>query len=236
MRSRLPWMLMLLAGCVSTPQLAQIDSNTTQQVGSTPFHEPSGPRPTRVNYAPASREVEYRVLQMKDKLLNDNLRVTIKPVVVAISSTDPEVFHVGAGTVYVTDALVKQCSDAQLAAVLANEMGKMISEREQMIADQIRAPEPLTPINLPIGGPSSMTDINPLGNVELGRYEQRYPKTVKKLPAPNPQQVARSILEGAGFRSTDLDAAQPILQVADRNGRYGNQFSSPAKQSDWKMP
>src|SRR5215475_8281952 len=146
MRNRLPWMLIVLAGCVS-PQVAQND-DATLQVGSTPFHEPGKMAAMRAQYTPGSYESEFRVLQLKDKLLNDNPTVTLRIYTKVIGAADPEVFHVGMTQVYVTEGLVKQCNDAQLAAVLANEMGKMISERERSIADSIRAPDPLPPIQV----------------------------------------------------------------------------------------
>jgi hypothetical protein len=225
----------LLAGCVSNPTLP--DENATSQVGLTPFREPGKPANIKASYSPAAPEIGFRVNQVKDKLAGDNLRFGLKPFTVAISSSEPEIFHKGLNYIYITDALVKQCeTDAILAAVLANEMGKMISEREKGIADQIRAPEPMLPPSVPIGGLGNSREADPTRYVEMAFFEKEHPKTPARLPPPNPQVVARSILEKAGFQSTDLDAAWPILQNAQRNSVHADQFNGPAKTSDWKAP
>jgi hypothetical protein len=235
MRYRYCLGLLLLAGCVSTPTVP--DENATAQVGSTPFHEPGKLAPTKVNYAPAAPDIGFRVVQVNGKLIGDNPQIGLKPFAIAIGSTDPEIFHVGLNYIYITEGLVRQCqSDAVLAAVLANEMGRMIAEREKSVADQIRAPEPMPPPSLPIGGIGNSREADPTRYVEMAFFEKQHPKTPPKLTPVNPQVVARSILEKAGFQRTDLDAALPILQNADRNSVLTNQFKGPAKQSDWKAP
>ena len=232
---RYPWYvgLLILAGCVS----ALPDEPTTQQVSATTFAEPRKPLPTRVQYAPASQEASFRVVQVRDKLIGDNPQIGLKPFVIAIGSADPEVFHVGLNYIYITEGLIRQCNtDGQLAGVLANELGRMVSEREATVAAEVRQPDRPLPIRLPIGGAGSSRDTNPLGDVELAKYEKAYPKHAPKLTPPNPQHVARSILEKAGFQRTELDAAQPILQNAERYRVMENQFKGTTKQGDWKAP
>jgi hypothetical protein len=227
--------LLLLAGCVPTQLVPE--EPPTQQVSSTPFAEARRPMPTKVSYAPAAQEVSFRVLLMKDKLVGDNPQVGIKPHVIAIGSADPEIFHVGMNYVYITEGMVRQCAtEGQLAAVLANELGRMISEREAAVADEIRQPERLLPIQLPIGGSGSSRDRDPTYYNELAQHEKLYPKHPHKLPRPNPQLVARDILERAGFQRTDLDAAMPILQNAERFQVLENQFKGTMKQGDWQAP
>lgn len=231
---RSTWFLPLLfAGCL--PLQTQPDE-VTQQVPTSPFAEPRKAMPTRVNYAPASRETSYRVLLIKDQLLAKNERIGLKPYAIAIGSPDPELFHVG-NNLYITEGLVQQCAtDNQLAAVLAFELGRMVADREAMVADEIRQPERPRPIALPIGGNGYASEANPLGNVELARYEKENPKHAPKLARPNPQLVARAILENAGYQRTDLDAALPLLANAERFMILENQFKGPTKQSDWKTP
>jgi hypothetical protein len=233
MRNRCGLVLLLVAGCASMPTTP--DENATLQVGSTPFHEPNKPAPTKASYTAAAPDIGFRVVQIKDKLIGDNPQLGLKPFTVAVSSPDAEIFHKGLNYIYITDSLVKKCdNDALLAAVLANEMGKMVAEREKSVADQIRAPEPLPPVRLPIGSLGNARDADPMNYIETARFEQQYPKTQRKPTPVNPQLVARSILEKAGFQRTDLDAAMPFLDNAQRNAVLSNQFNGPAKQSDWK--
>ncbi len=198
---------------------------------------PSAADPRKELRRPAQPELDFRVNQIKDKLAGDNPQIGLKPFTKVLSSPDPEIFRMGLNHIYLTDTLVKQCdTDALLAAALANELGKMISEREKSVADQIRAPEPLLPPSVPIGGMGNSREADPTRYVEMAFFEKEHPKTPRKLTPVNPQVVARSILEKAGFQRTDLDAALPILQNAERNSVHANQFNGPAKQSDWKAP
>ena len=233
MRNRWCLGLMFLAGCAPMPMLPE--EAATAQVSSTPFAEPRAAAPTRVNFAPASQDTSIRVLLIKDKLVGNNSGGL--PHVTAIGSADPEVFHVSLNQIYITEGLVRQCeTDGQLAAVLANELGRMISERESAVSDEVRQPERLLPIELPIGSNGAARDRDPTFYIELAQYEKLHPKQTKKLPRPNPQLVARDLLERAGYQRTDLDAAQPILQNAARFQMWENQFKGTAKQNDWKQP
>jgi hypothetical protein len=56
------------------------------------------------------------------------------------------------------------------------------------------------------------------------------------LTPPNPQQVARGLLDNAGYQRTELEAAWPILQNAARFAVWENQFKGTMKQSGWTTP
>ena len=233
MRNRWSLGLLLLAGCLSTLP----EEPPTEQVASAPFMEPRRPMPTKVNYAPASPETSFRVVMIKDKLLGENPKVGIKPNVAAIGSADPEIFHTGLNQIFITEGLVRQCqSEGQLAAILAYELGRMISEREATISDEIRQPERPLPIQLPIGSNGNSRDADPTNYIQLAQHEKLYPKHPRKLAPPNPSLIARDVLERAGYQRTDLDAAMPILQNAERFQVLENQFKGTLKQGDWKAP
>jgi hypothetical protein len=193
--------------------------------------------PTKVNYAPASPETSFRVVMIKDKLLGENPKIGIRPNVAAIGSADPEIFHIGLNQIFLTEGLVRQCqSEGQLAAILAYELGRMISEREATISAEIRQPERPLPIQLPIGGNGNSRDADPTNYIQLAQHEKLYPKRPPKLAPPNPSLIARDVLERAGYQRTDLDAAMPILQNAERFQVLENQFKGTIKQGDWKAP
>ena len=233
MRNRWSLGLLLLTGCLSTMP----EDPPTEQVPSAPFTELRRPMPTKVNYAPASPETSFRVVMIKDKLLGENPKVGIKPNVAAIGSADPEIFHTGLNQIFITEGLVRQCqSEGQLAAILAYELGRMISEREATVSDEIRQPERQLPIQLPIGSNGNSRDADPTNYIQLAQHEKLYPKHPRKLAPPNPSLIARDVLERAGYQRTDLDAAMPILQNAERFQVLENQFKGTLKQGDWKAP
>jgi hypothetical protein len=237
MRNRWTLALFLFAGCAPPPLIAPDGPPLAQQVAASPFTEPRGPMPTMVNYAPASPETAFRVVMIKDKLLGENPKVGIKPNVAAIGSADPEIFHSGLNLIFITEGLVRQCqSEGQLAAILAYELGRMISEREATVSDEIRQPERQLPIQLPIGSNGNSRDADPTNYIQLAQHEKLYPKQPRKLARPNPFLIARDVLERAGYQRTDLDAAMPILQNAERFQVLENQFKGTIKQGDWKAP
>jgi hypothetical protein len=223
--------LILLAGCELLQKLP--DEPATQQVRTDPFAEPRRVLP-RVQAQPASQESAYRVELIRSKLVGENPQAGLRPNVMAVNAADPEIFHTDLNNIYITEGLIRQCqSDGQLAGVLAFALGRMVSEREAAVDDKVRQPDRLMPIHVPIGGGGNARLADPLNEIELARFEKQYPKH-KKLSRPNPHLVARTILERAGYQTTELDAALPILSNAERYAILENQFNGIAKQSEWK--
>jgi predicted Zn-dependent protease len=147
---------------------------------------------------------------------NSQIRPDLK--FATIQSPSPELFHVDQRVVYITDGLVKQLpTEADLAAVLAYEMARMVAEREARARLDLRAAAARPPIQLPIGGtgPAAATDM--AATVEMAKYDQAR-RDLQKAPIKlDPQELARKYLEGAGYLRTDFDRVQPQLQIAERN-------------------
>ncbi len=236
-RPWLPWcVLFAVAGCVPLQPLP--DEPPTRQVASTPFTESRRPTAlTKVNCPPASPEIAIRVELTKGQLIGKNPQLGLRPQVTALGSTEMEIFHVGLDQVYITEGLVKQCStDGNLAAALAYEFGRMVSRREAVVSDDVRQPERLKPIALRIGSNGYADDADPTYLTQLGLFEKQSPKKQRKLARPNPENVARSLLEQAGFQRTELDAVLPLLQQAERFSILENQFKGNLQQGDWQRP
>jgi hypothetical protein len=236
MRNRWPIIVILLGGCV--PWQTVPEEPATQQVSSMPFAGPGRPATSlSVNYVPAAKETADRVQMVRDKLIGQFEACGLRPSVNAVAAADPEIFHISLNRIFITEGLVKQCpTDGLLAAVLANEIGRMVAEREAAVSDEVRQPEHMPPIGLPIGSNGNSRDRDPINYIELAKYEKTYPKQTKKPPLPNPQLVARELLEHRGFQATDLDAALPILENAARFQTLENQFKGITLQGDWKQP
>jgi predicted Zn-dependent protease len=145
-----------------------------------------------------------------------------------------EVFHVDTGLIYVTEGLVKQCkSDAELAAVLAIELGKMIAEREARTSADVRSSEKMAPIRVGIGNNAQGRESDMTAMAELGRFENTNPKSTPRLPRPDPMKLARGYLEKAGYKGSELDAVGPLLQEADKNVTLERHFKGAMPQSPW---
>ena len=64
------------------------------------------------------------------------------------------------------------------------------------------------PIALPIGSMGNPLAADPSYVLETAKYEKEHPRSArnKTLPPPDPQRIAATLLERAGFRVSDLDA------------------------------
>jgi hypothetical protein len=209
---------------------------TTALVPGNPFGVEAPPAaPTRASYAPASKEVALRVDKIGKELLEANKQIPLRPLFGTIGVEQVEIFHVDPSLIYVTEGLVKQCpTNPALAAVLAAELGKMVAEREARTSPEVRNPEKLPPISLPVGNNVQGRESDFTAVAELGRFERANPKMPpRSLPRPDPMRLARGYLEKAGYQGTDLDAASPVLDAADKNVALERHFKGAMPQSPW---
>jgi hypothetical protein len=227
--------LVAISGCVPLDAFRQ-DSDLAQ-VPTSPF-PPSVVQTVKrsnLNTPPAKEDIAWRVDAVGRKLIAANPQAGLQPRFGTIGVAEPEIFHADQTIVYVTEGLVRQCrSEAELAAVLASELGKMVSEREAIALRETRMAEPRLPIALPIGTPGNATSADPSYFVEIAKFEKEHPKSARKqpLPAPDPQLIARTLLQQSGFQKTDLDAVAPILRNAERNCTLERQFKGMIVPTD----
>ena len=174
---------------------------------------------TQVMYAPATEETGKRVGIIGEKLLATNRQTSIHPVFQTIGSPQPEVFHRDTTAVYITEGMVRECkSDGQLAAVLALELGKMVSEREALVKPASRMPDRWTPMEVRVGndvggtfGAAVGTHMAELAKAQRQRGDDAAP------PPPAPEVLARCYLCKAGYSSDELSDVTPLLKKAEGN-------------------
>ena len=225
--------LLVVGGCFP---LQMLEGDKTALVADNPFGvEAPPPAPTKASYAPADQKVAEQVYKVGKELLVANPQVPLRPLFATIGVPQLEVFHVDSSLVYVTEGLVKQCrTDAELAAVLAVELGKMVSEREGRTSPDVRSPESLPPIRVPMGNNAQGRDTDFTAIAELGRFEKANPKTpLRHLPRPDPMKLARGYLEKAGHQGADLDTVSSLLQAAEKNVALERHFKGALPQSPW---
>jgi hypothetical protein len=208
-------LLLALAGCWLDDQ----PNNLIVQPG--PGY-PAPVLPQVKNYCkPATQEAATRAAEMSQRILAANPQVGMRPLTLTIGGDQPEIFHRGTGQIVVTEGLVKLCTtDRFLAAVLCQEMGKMVSEREAVASVRSREPEQEPPPEIRIGndtagtfGPADGSRMYELARYEKGRRRSGDPPP----PPPDPNTLARGFLTKAGFHENDLDAVQSILRKAEAN-------------------
>jgi hypothetical protein len=200
-------------GCVAFP-----DSEKTAQV-SPQFFESAPPTVAKSPPPPAAEDTLcMRVHVVGHKVLAANPQIGLRPTFATIQAPAPEIFHVDQRVIYITDGLVKQLpSEADLAAVLAFQLARMVAEREARVKQDLKLAAARPPIQLPIGGTGPMSATDMASTAELAKYDKKRSDLQQAATKINPETLARNYLEGAGFLRTDFDRVQAALQSAEKN-------------------
>jgi hypothetical protein len=207
----------LLGGCLS-------DDKKLTTVSPNPFGKSGHTQAASFKQAPpATQEIALRVDRVGQKIVKANPRINQKVAFLTLGVSQEEIFHQSqkdVSTIYITEGLAKQCkTDGELAAVLSEELGKMVSE--QMV--QARPPRGRTPpfiadphIGNDIAGPFGSADRT--DQMIAARYEKEWKQSRQALPDPPtpPETLARTYLQGAGFDPKDLETVKPLLRKAEK--------------------
>lgn len=184
--------------------------------------------PEKLPDSGATKDSALRVARVGQKIIQANPQIGIKPAFHTIGAPHAEVFHQGTEQVLLTEALVKDCTDEQLAAVLGLELAKMLQEREATqpagkIIDRTPA------LTVPIGsdrysafGPADGTFL--AERVGIDRSRNRNP-----LQGADPKIVARSLLSKAGYPSKSVESVGTLLKKADENYLLEKQMKGAAR-------
>ncbi len=182
-------------------------------------------RTSSMQAAPA--ESAARVDRLGRTILAANHQIGLKPQFMVIGSPQLEVFHKQGEALYVTDGLVKRCkTDGELAAVLCHELGKMVSDREVQSGPQVKnlQRQPPPEANIGNGAPGSSDSADRTRLAELAIFEQDRKQSAHPLSPPDPNVLARTYLQKAGFTEADWKSAQPHLQSAAANLSFEKQM------------
>jgi hypothetical protein len=212
--------LVVVVGCVTT------DAPLTAVPGSVFGFAPTSTVDTKVNYAPPSLELAARVDAMGTRIRVANPQIAFRPLFRTIGTAQPEIFHRGVDEILITEGLVKECkTDAQLAAVLSMELGKMVSERMAEMPTGLARDD--APIELRVGndGGGSFGDADQLRRAELAKF-QKQERQRQRLAATtaDPKNLAAVFMEKAGYTPADLDSVGPMLTEAAENRTLAKQL------------
>jgi hypothetical protein len=218
----------LLAGCVTD---GLFEREPTAIVPADTFGSAPAPLPiTKVSHAPAEEATAQRVATIGQKLVEANPKMGMQPMFRTVGSPQQEIFHRGTSELVVTEGVVDKCTtDGQLAAVLALELGKMVSEREALVAPRMRTMEREPPIDVRVGNDYSGANgaMDMTRRAELAPYERdRNRREEPPPPPPDPRALAKLYLMKANIPASELDGAAPILRAAGQNGALEKQLGS----------
>src|SRR5207249_4444872 len=113
------------------------------------------------------------------------------------------------------------------AAVLALELGKMVSERETVAGPHVRAPDREPPMDVRVGSDNAgaFGPADQLHRAEIAKFDkERRERAANAATPPDTQALARGYLIKAGYASGELDGALPLLRSAAENNAFAKQL------------
>ena len=210
---------LLLAGC------AALESDLEALKPPTP---PRPAEPTAANQALAAK-----VDQIGRELVEQNPFLGVGPTFALVGRPAPEIYHPDLNGVFVSDGLAARCDDAQLAAVLAMELGKMSAEAKR--AKALTRTEPMRQV--PTGGGAGLRESDPMQlatQTLVNRQREESGGKAGTGPAADPKAAAVTILQNAGRDVAALDAAASLYSEASRERGTSVQFGArPSAPPEW---
>ena len=194
-----------------------------------------GAMPAPKDVPPAQLAVAERVEQLGQKIIAQNTFTGIDPLFMAMGVKESVLFHNGTEQLFISQGLVEKCrSDAELAAVLCSELGRMVAEKRTAkavgrdvdpIADAGYGGGPLFP-----GG----TAYDAGQQANLAFHEKKLPRGVTRPDPADAASTARELLSGAGYNPSELDRVEPLLKQSDRGELLRKQMAGSAPLPEWK--
>ena len=211
----------------------------------TPDHVPDMPSDPvltekRLELVQANAEACTRVYTIGQRILASNPDLPRRLVFRAAGQPTPEIFHQSNNSIVVTQKLVEMCkTDAELAAVLAMEMGKMSAERivlAPLDSNELEIHKPIDPgrIGNEVAGVANAQD--PFRLQEMALYEEDQRKQFAASHLPDPNRLARLYLRRAGYSEAELDHVKPILRAADQHSDLQRQMTIAPKSAPFEPP
>jgi hypothetical protein len=225
----------LVGGCVPVDFLQpEHPAETTPLVPTSPFNSPPPSAAPVFNVSkPKTTDngLAIKVDEIGQKLLATNRAIGMKPLFLTIGAPQLEIFHRDTTALYITEGLVRQCkTEAQLAAVLSVELGRMVAEREAVAGPAAQAAR-AAPLAVPMGNAGQFSGVEQLQQAERATLEPRRPG--KKFVPPDPLVLAGGYLDAAGFDRRELTAVAPLLEQAEKNYILEKQFKGGGSGPQW---
>ncbi|MGL4553836.1 MAG: hypothetical protein ACRC33_21980 [Gemmataceae bacterium] len=211
MRARLTAILLAaLAGCDPAPRANLIG----------PVTPPAAQRSDSMSGNPGTEASAKRTLAVAQRIYDANTQLGVRPTIMTVGRPEREIFHDGHGglrgcRLFLTEGLITACrTDAELAAVLCVELGRIAAERAASAGgedDDGRAT-----IDERVGNDSGGSFGAPDGTrlMEAARRE-RQAKDGKL--APDPTKCAAEYLRRADYPAQALLEVGPLLRQAEES-------------------
>lgn len=202
---------LMLAGCVAD------DFDDERWALRSPFRTEPGFNPAA---APkASPIAATRVHTVGSAIVHaNNAELPTKPVFSTVGLKEPMIFHRSGGNVILSEGLVELCpTDAELAAVICSELGKMAAKESRTGARGEGDTPPAPPLPSDVVGSGESADRTRLA--EQAMYDRRGSRTARgaRESRPDPRTMAQNFLVKAGHTADDLERVSSLLKEAEEN-------------------
>lgn len=182
---------------------------------------------------PEQLALAERVNLIGRQIVVQNTFTGIEPVFTVHHVKEQVLFHNGTEQLCISAGIVEKCkTDAELAAVLCAEMGKMVAEKRGAKAVG-RDVDPIPDVNYggnSVFGGGNALDVSQQAN--LAFHEKRYPRGAKDISA-DATNTARELLKGAGYSPAELDRVEVLLKQSERGEKLQKQMSASAPEPTW---
>ncbi|MBY0231788.1 MAG: hypothetical protein K2W96_21080 [Gemmataceae bacterium] len=226
MRKWLGCLLAALAGCDGPHRSLLVRDEVPGQPVALP--------PTRLAKGePAQEASALRAVKVAQKVMDANKDLGFRPTLLTVGGPTRSMFHNGHGgpsggcSLYLTEGLINACKDeAQLAAAICTEMGRIAAERaatlEQMPIEDIRPT-----IDERIGH-DARGYFGPADGTRVMEAAKREMEARKKPEKADPSALARRYMTKAGYSPEALGQVEALLKEADREEPLKEHFTAPA--------
>jgi Peptidase family M48 len=143
-----------------------------------------------------------------------------KPVFLTVGLKEPMAFHQGSAEVIVSEGLVDRCpTDAELAAVLCHELGKLTAKKGPKPGGRAdRDLPPAVPVSADVVGAAHTPDMTRAAEEALAdRRAQRGGRPARES-RPDPKALAQDFFVKAGHSADDFGRMDALLREAEENG------------------
>jgi hypothetical protein len=188
--------------------------------------DPWDAKPKAPKVSEASLESARRVDDLAKRILDQNTFTGIEPVIRVVGVPEAVLFHRGQTELFISEGLVKKCkTEAELAAVLCTELGKMMAQKQAAVIVG-RTPDPIPEVALPGGS------ANDVRIAELALQKRREnEKTATELLGE--VKLAKDLLKGCGFDPAEFDRVQGMVKQSDRGDAMKKQMGGTSPPPVW---
>jgi len=173
-------------------------------------------------------QMSQRVDDLAKRILEQNTFTGIEPVMRVIGVPESVLFHRGANELFISEGLVKKCkTEAELAAVLCTELGKMMAQKRGAIAIG-RNLDPIPDVALP----GIASDSSQVRHAELALQKRREDER-KAAENSGEVKLAKDLLKGSGFDPAEYDRVQGMVKLSERGEAIRKQLAGPAPAPVW---